>query len=64
MYSGEAYNFGELRKELVSRGHRFTTGSDTEVVLHGYLEWGEEVAGRLNGMFAFAVWDERADGSS
>ncbi|MEJ8651878.1 asparagine synthase (glutamine-hydrolyzing) [Streptomyces sp. MS1.AVA.3] len=59
VYSGEAYNFGELRKELVSRGHRFTTGSDTEVVLRGYLEWGEEVAGRLNGMFAFAVWDEQ-----
>jgi asparagine synthase (glutamine-hydrolysing) len=60
-YSGEVYNFEELRSELVSRGHRFRTRSDTEVVLHGYLEWDEAVAERLNGMFAFAVWDSRAE---
>jgi asparagine synthase (glutamine-hydrolysing) len=59
VYSGEAYNFEELRKELASRGHSFRTDSDTEVVLHGYLEWGEAVAERLNGMYAFAIWDER-----
>ncbi|GAA0475228.1 asparagine synthase (glutamine-hydrolyzing) [Streptomyces olivaceiscleroticus] len=59
VYSGEAYNFTELRKELASRGHRFVTDSDTEVVLHGYLEWGEAVAERLNGMYAFAIWDSR-----
>jgi asparagine synthase (glutamine-hydrolysing) len=59
VYSGEAYNFTELRKELAARGHRFTTASDTEVVLHGYLEWGEAVADRLNGMYAFAIWDSR-----
>ncbi|MDT0455048.1 asparagine synthase (glutamine-hydrolyzing) [Streptomyces sp. DSM 41527] len=59
VYSGETYNFGELRDELASRGHRFTTASDTEAVLRGYLEWGEAVAERLNGMFAFAVWDEQ-----
>ncbi|MFG2205762.1 asparagine synthase (glutamine-hydrolyzing) [Streptomyces sp. NPDC048638] len=59
VYSGETYNFGELRAELASRGHRFATDSDTEVVLRGYLEWGEAVAERLNGMFAFAVWDEQ-----
>ncbi|MGW7417133.1 asparagine synthase (glutamine-hydrolyzing) [Streptomyces sp. NPDC054863] len=58
VYSGETYNFTELRAELTARGHRFTTESDTEVVLHGYLEWGEDVASRLNGMYAFAVWDE------
>jgi asparagine synthase (glutamine-hydrolysing) len=58
VYSGETYNFTELRAELTARGHRFTTESDTEVVLHGYLEWGEEVASRLNGMYAFAIWDE------
>ncbi|GGZ86969.1 asparagine synthase (glutamine-hydrolyzing) [Streptomyces bluensis] len=59
VYSGEVYNFTELRKELISRRHRFTTDSDTEVVLHGYLEWGEAVAEHLNGMYAFAVWDQR-----
>ncbi|MFF5438985.1 asparagine synthase (glutamine-hydrolyzing) [Streptomyces achromogenes] len=61
VYSGEAYNFTELRRELTDRGHRFTTDSDTEVVLHGYLEWGDAVAERLNGMYAFAVWDGRYD---
>ena len=61
VYSGETYNFTELRRELAGRGHRFTTDSDTEVVLRGYLEWGEEIAERLNGMYAFAVWDGRQD---
>jgi asparagine synthase (glutamine-hydrolysing) len=59
IYTGEAYNFTELREELYGRGHRFETDSDTEVVLHGYLEWGEAVAERLNGMYAFAIWDAR-----
>jgi asparagine synthase (glutamine-hydrolysing) len=59
VYSGEAYNFESLRAELRGRGHRFTTASDTEVVLRGYLEWGAAVAERLNGMYAFAIWDER-----
>ncbi|MFF4530125.1 asparagine synthase (glutamine-hydrolyzing) [Streptomyces sp. NPDC001407] len=59
VYSGEAYNYTELRAELMSRGHRFRTDSDTEVVLRGYLEWGEAVAEHLNGMAAFAIWDER-----
>ncbi|MEU9383743.1 asparagine synthase (glutamine-hydrolyzing) [Streptomyces sp. NPDC048279] len=61
VYSGEAYNFTELRRELADRGHRFTTDSDTEVVLRGYVEWGDAVAERLNGMYAFAVWDGRHD---
>ncbi len=61
VYSGEAYNFTELRDELRRRGHRFDTDSDTEVVLHGYLEWGAQVAEHLNGMFAFAVWDTRTE---
>ncbi|MEU0687802.1 asparagine synthase (glutamine-hydrolyzing) [Streptomyces uncialis] len=60
-YSGEVYNFRELRAELESRGHVFRTRSDTEVVLRGCLEWGDGVAERLNGMFAFAVWDVRAE---
>ncbi|MBE1584166.1 asparagine synthase (glutamine-hydrolyzing) [Nonomuraea angiospora] len=59
VYSGEVYNFTQLRQQLIHRGHRFTTDSDTEVVLHGYLEWGQAVAERLNGMYAFAIWDAR-----
>jgi asparagine synthase (glutamine-hydrolysing) len=58
-YSGEVYNFGELRAELAAKGHRFRTRGDTEVVLRGYLEWGEAVVDRLNGMYAFALWDLR-----
>ncbi|MFF0482948.1 asparagine synthase (glutamine-hydrolyzing) [Streptomyces sp. NPDC004435] len=58
-FSGEIYNYRELRAELITRGHRFRTESDTEVVLEGYLEWGEGVVDRLNGMFAFGVWDAR-----
>ncbi|GHJ39183.1 asparagine synthase (glutamine-hydrolyzing) [Streptomyces sp. TS71-3] len=61
VYSGEAYNFTELRRELAGRGHAFRTDSDTEVVLRGYVEWGEAVAERLNGMYAFAIWDGRRD---
>jgi asparagine synthase (glutamine-hydrolysing) len=59
VYSGEAYNFVELRDELIRRGERFTTSSDTEVVLRGYLHWGTALAERLNGMYAFAIWDAR-----
>ncbi|MGA4846722.1 asparagine synthase (glutamine-hydrolyzing) [Streptomyces sp. G5(2025)] len=59
VYSGEAYNYVELRDELIQRGERFTTASDTEVVLRGYLRWGEALADRLNGMYAFAIWDAR-----
>ncbi|WP_030909947.1 asparagine synthase (glutamine-hydrolyzing) [Streptosporangium amethystogenes] len=60
-YSGEIYNFVELRAELAAHGHRFQTRSDTEVVLRAYLEWGEDLADRLNGMFAFAIWDTRRE---
>ncbi|WP_204072942.1 asparagine synthase (glutamine-hydrolyzing) [Planotetraspora phitsanulokensis] len=60
-YSGEAYNFHELRDELKQRGHRFRTASDTEVVLEAYLEWGEDFVSRLNGMYAFAIWDTRRE---
>ncbi|MEU1662951.1 asparagine synthase (glutamine-hydrolyzing) [Streptomyces sparsogenes] len=57
VYSGEIYNFRELRAELGRLGHRFATRSDTEVLLRAYLEWGAGCAERLRGMFAFAVWD-------
>lgn len=59
-YSGEVYNHRELRAELEAHGHAFRTHSDTEVVLRGYLQWGDRVAERLNGMMAFAVWDDRS----
>jgi len=61
IYIGEVYNFAELRDQLKQLGHRFNTASDTEVVLQGYLQWGEKVVERLNGMFAFAIWDSRTE---
>ena len=57
--NGEIYNFRELRRELLAHGHVFKTASDSEVVLHGYGQWGERVVERLNGMFGFALWDRR-----
>ncbi|MGB3440127.1 MAG: asparagine synthase (glutamine-hydrolyzing) [Actinophytocola sp.] len=59
VYNGEVYNYRELREELAGRGHVFHTASDTEVVLAAYLEWGDDCAGHLDGMFAFGVWDPR-----
>jgi len=62
VFNGEIYNFAELRRELEAFGHRFVSHSDTEVILAGYAQWGEEVVQRLRGMFAFAIYD-RADAS-
>lgn len=58
VYNGELYNTAEIRKELESLGYKFSTNSDTEAVLLAFAEWGEKCVDRLNGIFAFAVWDE------
>lgn len=57
VFNGEIYNFPELKRELQSHGHVFRTRSDTEVIIHGYKQWGDEVLNRLNGMFSLAIWD-------
>ena len=59
VFNGEIYNFLELRRELESHGHVFRTRSDTEVIIHGFKQWGDQVLNRLNGMFGLAIWDER-----
>lgn len=59
VFNGEIYNFPALRKELESFGHVFRTRSDTEVIIHGYKQWGIDVLNHLNGMFGLAIWDEK-----
>lgn len=58
-HNGEIYNFPDLRQELVSRGHTFKTRTDTETIVHSYEEWGERCIQKFQGMFAFALWDDR-----
>ncbi|MDP2910066.1 MAG: asparagine synthetase B, partial [bacterium] len=57
IFNGEIYNFKDLKNQLA--GHSFKTMSDTEVIVHGYEEWGESVFEKLNGMFAIAIWDDK-----
>jgi asparagine synthase (glutamine-hydrolysing) len=59
VFNGEIYNYQDLRRELESEGLRFRTRSDTEVLLKGYLQWGAACLSKLNGMYAFAIWEER-----
>jgi asparagine synthase (glutamine-hydrolysing) len=60
-YNGEIYNFREIRAELEARGHAFVTESDTEVILAAWRQWGPHALARLNGMFAFALYDADQD---
>jgi asparagine synthase (glutamine-hydrolysing) len=61
IFNGEIYNFPELKSELEGFGHIFRTKSDTEVIVHGYKQWGDEVLNHLNGMFGLAIWDVRKE---
>lgn len=58
VYNGEIYNFPALKKELTEKGHIFTTDTDSEVILHGYEEYGPDLLNRLRGMFAFSIWNK------
>lgn len=59
LFNGEIYNFQSIREDLVAKGHTFTTKTDSEVLLHGYEEYGEELLNKLRGMFAFVIWDTK-----
>ena len=61
IFNGEIYNFPELKRELEGFGHIFRTKSDTEVIVHGYKQWGDDVLNHLNGMFGLAIWDVRQE---
>jgi len=61
VYNGELYNTEDIRRDLLARGHQFRSHSDTEVLLTAYMEWGSDCLERLNGIFAFAIWDDRRE---
>ena len=58
VFNGEIYNYQEIREELIEKGHIFKTKTDTEVILHGFEEYGKDILTRLRGMFAFVIWDK------
>ena len=58
-YNGEIYNYLSLKKTLIKEGFKFQSNTDTEVVLNGFIRWKDKLLGKLNGMFAFAIWDKR-----
>src|SRR3954464_1765128 len=60
VFNGEVYNFRELRAELEAAGHRFSTSTDTEAIVHAYEQWGTDAIRRLRGMFGLAIWDSRS----
>ena len=57
LFNGEIYNYQELKEDLMAKGHVFANNSDTETILHGYEEYGQEITKKLRGMFAFVIWD-------
>ena len=59
VFNGEIYNFQPLREQLIDKGHVFRSGADTEVLVHGYEEWGEGLVEKLRGMFSFTIWDKK-----
>src|SRR6201988_3164935 len=61
IFNGEIYNFPDLKRELEGLGHVFRTKCDTEVIIHGYKQWGDDVLNHLNGMFGLAIWDVRKE---
>ena len=60
-YNGEIYNYIEIRKELIAKGYKFNSGTDSEVILAAYKEWGEECVNKFNGMWAFVLLDKKRD---
>ena len=59
VFNGEIYNYQDLKRDLLAAGHSFKTAADSEVLLHGYEEYGPDLLGKLRGMFAFVIWDKK-----